>query len=404
MALAYGTVQRRATLDHVIARLAGRSVRRLEPPVLAALRLGLLQLLFLDGMAEHAAVHESVELAKAAGARGGAGLVNAVLRRATREGRALLAELSDDDPGAGRGHALGPGVAGRAVVRRARVRDRRGRCWPRSTSRPSRPCGSTRWSPPGGGGRRAAGGAPGRWPSCPRGSCSRAPLTCTAPSCGAAGAIMAQSRASMLARPGAATRRRVQRVLDLCAAPGRQDQPAGRAERERGGLVAVERHPGRARAPDRDARAHARDRGVGSQVADAAQPRRPGEQLRRRAGRPAVQRAGHAPVAARSALAHEPGADRRAGSSSRPDPPRRRAGHRPGRARSSTRSARSPGPRANDVVDAFLAERADFAAEELGSLLPSGRRRPATCRRCPTGTAPTASSSLAYDAPVSGAP
>ena len=60
--------------------------------MLAALRLGLMQLLLLDGVAEHAAVHESVELAKRH-ARGGSGLVNAVLRRAVREGRQILDAL-----------------------------------------------------------------------------------------------------------------------------------------------------------------------------------------------------------------------------------------------------------------------------------------------------------------------
>ena len=94
MSLAYGTVQRCGTLDYVASRLSARPVERLDPPVRAALRLGLLQLLFSDGIAEHAAVHESVELVKAAGG-GGSGLVNAVLRRATREGRALLDDLSD---------------------------------------------------------------------------------------------------------------------------------------------------------------------------------------------------------------------------------------------------------------------------------------------------------------------
>src|SRR6202034_3372291 len=97
MALACGTVQRVATLDHVLARLSSRPPERLDAPVLAALRLGLMQLLFLDGTAEHAAVHESVELAKRS-ASGGAGLVNAVLRRATREGAAVLAALDDDTP------------------------------------------------------------------------------------------------------------------------------------------------------------------------------------------------------------------------------------------------------------------------------------------------------------------
>jgi len=97
MALAFGTVQRRATLDHVAQQLCDRPLWRLEPAVLAALRLGLLQILFLDGIADHAAVHESVELCKQH-SRHGAGLVNAVLRRATREGRQLLGALSDDTP------------------------------------------------------------------------------------------------------------------------------------------------------------------------------------------------------------------------------------------------------------------------------------------------------------------
>src|SRR5436309_14287099 len=97
MALSYGTVQRRATLDHVAAQLLDRRLDRLEAPVLAALRLGLFELLFLGGSASHAAVNESVELAKRA-SRGGAGLVNAVLRRAVREGPGMLAGLSDETP------------------------------------------------------------------------------------------------------------------------------------------------------------------------------------------------------------------------------------------------------------------------------------------------------------------
>jgi 16S rRNA (cytosine967-C5)-methyltransferase len=95
--LAYGAVQRRATLDYVIAELVNRPLPDLDPPVLAALRLGVFQLLFLDGVADHAAVNESVELAKRAG-RGGAALVNAVLRRATREGRDLVQALDDSTP------------------------------------------------------------------------------------------------------------------------------------------------------------------------------------------------------------------------------------------------------------------------------------------------------------------
>src|SRR6476469_2552907 len=83
--LAYGAVQRRGTSDVAIERLAGRSIRLLDPPVLAALRLGLYELLFADATPDHAAVDQAVELVKRAGAAHAAGFANAVLRRAVRE-------------------------------------------------------------------------------------------------------------------------------------------------------------------------------------------------------------------------------------------------------------------------------------------------------------------------------
>lgn len=95
--LAYGAVQRRATLDAAIERLAGRSTRLLDPPVLAALRLGLYEMLFADGTPDHAAVDQAVELTKGAGAAHASGLVNAVLRRAGRERQQLTADLLGDD-------------------------------------------------------------------------------------------------------------------------------------------------------------------------------------------------------------------------------------------------------------------------------------------------------------------
>ncbi len=95
--LAYGAVQRRGTADAAIERLAGRSVRLLDPPVLAALRLGLYELLFADATPDHAAVDQAVELTKRAGAAHAAGLVNAVLRRAAREREQLTAALLGDD-------------------------------------------------------------------------------------------------------------------------------------------------------------------------------------------------------------------------------------------------------------------------------------------------------------------
>ena len=95
--LAYGAVQRRGTSDVAIERLAGRSTNLLDPPVLAALRLGLYELLFADAPPDHAAVDRAVELTKAGGAAHASGLVNAVLRRAGRERAQLTAALLDDD-------------------------------------------------------------------------------------------------------------------------------------------------------------------------------------------------------------------------------------------------------------------------------------------------------------------
>jgi 16S rRNA (cytosine967-C5)-methyltransferase len=95
--LAFGAVQRRGTADAATEQLAGRSTRLLDPPVLAALRLGLYELLFADGTPDHAAVDQAVELVKGAGAAHASGFVNAVLRRATRERAQLSAALLADD-------------------------------------------------------------------------------------------------------------------------------------------------------------------------------------------------------------------------------------------------------------------------------------------------------------------
>ena len=95
--LAYGAVQRRGTTDAAIAELADRAPRMLDPPVIAALRLGLYELLFADGTPDHAAVDQAVELVKRAGAAHASGLVNAVLRRAVRERDQLTAQLLGDD-------------------------------------------------------------------------------------------------------------------------------------------------------------------------------------------------------------------------------------------------------------------------------------------------------------------
>ncbi len=95
MRLAYGAVQRRGTLDHLIERLAGRPAARIDAPLLAALRLGLYELLYTSGAPAYAVVADAVQLAKD-NARAGHGLVNAVLRRADREGGPRLLAAFDD--------------------------------------------------------------------------------------------------------------------------------------------------------------------------------------------------------------------------------------------------------------------------------------------------------------------
>jgi 16S rRNA (cytosine967-C5)-methyltransferase len=98
MRLTYGTIQRKATLDQLIELFSGRPPENLDRAVRTALRLGLYQITYLEGVADHAAVTESVELAKQARSAGH-GLVNAVLRRATVEAKAALESLPDATPG-----------------------------------------------------------------------------------------------------------------------------------------------------------------------------------------------------------------------------------------------------------------------------------------------------------------
>ncbi|WP_235565640.1 RsmB/NOP family class I SAM-dependent RNA methyltransferase [Microbacterium sp. Root166] len=82
--LTYGTLRRQGTYDAVIAIAADRTIAEIDPAVLDALRLGVHQLLSTR-VASHAAVNESVDLARAAGGRGAAGFANAVLRRVSRD-------------------------------------------------------------------------------------------------------------------------------------------------------------------------------------------------------------------------------------------------------------------------------------------------------------------------------
>lgn len=98
--LTYGTLRRRGYYDRVIAHAANRPVSEIDDAILDVLRLGAHQLLSMR-VAGHAAVNESVELARSAGSRSAAGFTNGVLRTISRTEpaeweRILLGEAKTD--------------------------------------------------------------------------------------------------------------------------------------------------------------------------------------------------------------------------------------------------------------------------------------------------------------------
>ena len=88
-ALFYGVLERRLTLDTVIAHYARQPMKRIAPAVLELLRTALYQIMYLDGVPESAAVNESVELSKTFGCGHAAGFLNGLLRAFLRDGGVL---------------------------------------------------------------------------------------------------------------------------------------------------------------------------------------------------------------------------------------------------------------------------------------------------------------------------
>ena len=80
-ALVYGALERQITLDFVLQQYLRQPLRKLRPEVRVILRMGVLQLYFMDKIPASAAVNESVKLVKKNGCAYAAGLVNSVLRK-----------------------------------------------------------------------------------------------------------------------------------------------------------------------------------------------------------------------------------------------------------------------------------------------------------------------------------
>ena len=228
-----------------------------------------MQLLLMDGVADHAAVHESVELAKRH-ARGGSGLVNAVLRRALREGRDLVAALDDTTPA--RAAVLHSVPVWLAELWWSELGPQRARTLLAAVNQPAESAVrvNTLLATP----LDAAAGldVPSRpVPGLAEGLVLEAPFDVFGSAQWERGQLMPQSRGSMAVARALAPQPG-ERVLDLCAAPGAKTTHLAALSHDEGELVAVERHAGRADALRRTLeRMHVRSATV--QTGDAGSPR-----------------------------------------------------------------------------------------------------------------------------------
>lgn len=227
--IVYGTVQRLRALDHAIDVLGRRPVRKLDPPVRTALRIAAYQLAELEAVPAHAVVDESVELVRDAGLDRAVAFTNAVGRRLAEGIRSLLEGLPEETPAAAAlkhsypdwvvetwWRELGQDEA--IELMRAQNRE---------------PELAVRLNPRRADGRSLAGRPD---PDVP----GALIVDRVDEAAFGAGLVWPQSRGSQLAGLAVASGEG-ERTLDLCAAPG------GKATQLAGEVVAVEKHPGRAR-------------------------------------------------------------------------------------------------------------------------------------------------------------
>lgn len=85
----YGTLERKLTLQYVIARYSKTPIKKLKPFILAALETALYQMIFMDKIPDSAAVNETVKLVRKSKFSGLSGFVNAVLRSFLRDDKKI---------------------------------------------------------------------------------------------------------------------------------------------------------------------------------------------------------------------------------------------------------------------------------------------------------------------------
>jgi 16S rRNA (cytosine967-C5)-methyltransferase len=242
--VAYGTVQRMRTLDHVLLAASDRPFEKIHPSLRDALRMGIFQLLYLDGVPDHAAVEQTVELAKAVEPRAH-GFVNAVMRRVAREGRDVIARIDPSTAqGAGLLHShpdwvaemwweqLGPDAARELMKRDNEPSESALRANELATTRDELAAViGVAWHPV---------------EDVPEGLVLEAPWDAHGAPAFADGLLIPQSRGSMLVsrvldpQPG-------ERVLDMAAAPGGKTTHIAALMRGEGSITAIEADPKRAR-------------------------------------------------------------------------------------------------------------------------------------------------------------
>jgi 16S rRNA (cytosine967-C5)-methyltransferase len=93
--LVMGVLRWRSLLDRSLASASSQKLHRLDLEVLAALRLGMYQLMFLSRIPARAAIFEAVELVKTFRKRSAAPFVNAVLRKASVNQTDVVARMQN---------------------------------------------------------------------------------------------------------------------------------------------------------------------------------------------------------------------------------------------------------------------------------------------------------------------